>query len=49
MTYEEELINVLKELGYKRTKLSMEGKISKEDYEEVRLLIRKLYGLLELN
>jgi hypothetical protein len=49
MTYEEELRKDLRDLDGRRTKLFMEGKISREDYVECGVLIRRLYNLLGLN
>lgn len=40
-----ELKKDLKDLDDKRTTMFMEGKISKDDYTEVGVLIRKLYKL----
>jgi uncharacterized protein YqgQ len=45
----EELRKDLRELDEKRTKLFMKGKISKEDYIECGILIRRLYNLLGAN
>ena len=44
--YKTELRKELRDLDYGRTKIFLHGKISKEDYIEVGVLIHKLYKLL---